>query len=226
MTYTFGEQLGALILVAFLSSVGGIILSILSSGYSIPAFGKWFKGYKIKPMLGGVRLSPVIGMICMGCLARNSFGQVMDSFPKDWAQWIRMCCLGMILVRGGLNVTFKGKGISVLLLSILPAFFEATTYALIGMGIFKMPIEVSYSMGFAAGSVATAIVATQMLRLNDLGYGREKGIASTLIAACTFDNIFNLVCFGICRTVTFQMAAASKGKAGSDASLSIGFLFV
>lgn len=114
-----------------------------------------------------------------------------------------------------------------LLLSVVPAFTEATTIALVGMGVFNMPIEVSYAMGFAAGSVATVIVAEANMRLSEQGYGKEKGIGGTLIAASTFDNITNLVCFGICRTIAFQIAGKNKALEGNnDASLSIGFLFV
>lgn len=112
-----------------------------------------------------------------------------------------MCCLGLILVRGGLQVSFTGKGLIVLLLSFVPCFIEATAHGLVGMAVFGMPIQVSYAMGFCCSAIATALVAAQMLRLNDLGYGREKGIASSLIASCTFDNIIALVCFGICRTI-------------------------
>ena len=83
-----------------------------------------------------------------------------------------MCCLGIVLSRGGLQVTFKGKGLKTLFMSVVPCFVEATAIALVGMGVFQFPIEVSYAMGFAASSVGTAIVASLVLRLNDLGYGR------------------------------------------------------
>jgi len=46
-------------------------------------------------------------------------------------------------------------------------FFEATTHALLGMGIFEMPIEVSYALGFVLSPVAPAIVAVIMLKLTD-----------------------------------------------------------
>ena len=110
-------------------------------------------------MFQHVRIPPVIGMIILGCIARNFFGDVVKPFPRVWAQWIRMCVLGTILTRGGLQFSFKGKGLLVIMLSLIPSFFEATAHALIGMGIFDMPIEVSYSMGFACSSVGTAIVA-------------------------------------------------------------------
>jgi hypothetical protein len=118
-----------------------------------------------------------------------------------------MIILGFILVRSGLTITFKGKGLVVVLLSILPMFFEATTHALLGMGIFKMPIDVSYSMGFVVSPVAPGIVAVLMLKLTDMGYGVEKRIGSTLIVSSTFDNILSLLGFGICKTIVFNNAA-------------------
>jgi hypothetical protein len=98
-------------------------------------------------------------MIIMGCIARNYFGEFMNKFPNDWAQWIRNCCLGIVLVLSGLQITFKGKGLTVLLMAFLPLCIEATSHALIGMGVFGMPIAVSYSMGFALSAVATSVVA-------------------------------------------------------------------
>ena len=142
-------------------------------------------------------------MILMGCIARNFFGSATASFPSVWAQWIRMCCLGIVLVRGGLKVSFKGKGPLVLFLSLVPAVLEAIIFAVVGMGVFDMPVEVSFALGFATSSVATVIVTAAMLRFTDMGYGRQKGIGSTLIASCTFDNITSLVCFGICRTIVW-----------------------
>ena len=50
-------------------------------------------------------------MIVFGCLARNFFGDyVMRSYPDDWADWIRQVCLSIILMRGGLELEFKGIG--------------------------------------------------------------------------------------------------------------------
>ena len=103
----------------------------------------------------------------MGCVGRNYFGEVTKPFPNNWAQWCRMSILGIILTRSGLNITFKGKGLVVVLLSILPMFFEATAHALLGMSVFDMPIEVSYALGFVLSPVAPAIVASIMLKLTD-----------------------------------------------------------
>jgi hypothetical protein len=57
-----------------------------------------------------------------------------------------------------MKITFTGKGILVAFLSIIPMLCEATTNALIGRAVFNMPFEISFSLGFAVASVATAIV--------------------------------------------------------------------
>lgn len=75
------------------------------------------------------------------------------------------------------------------------------------MGLFKMPVELSFAQGFAIGSVAPAIVVPQLMKWNELGYGRSKGIASSLIAACTFDNISCLILYGVCKTIAFEYEA-------------------
>lgn len=125
LSYSIGEQIGALALVIILSAVAGVILGMLG-GFKIPAIGK-FKGITVAPILTKLRIPPIIAMIIMGCVVRNTFGDVVKPYNNDWAQWIRMCCLAILLVRGGLQVSFRGKGLFVLLLTFIPLMFEATT---------------------------------------------------------------------------------------------------
>jgi hypothetical protein len=167
-------------------------------------------------------------MIIMGCIVRNFFGDVVLPYNNAWAQWVRTCCLAVLLVRGGMNVSFAGKGLIVLLMTFIPLMFEATAQALIGLGLFNMPIEVAYSLGFAVASVAPAIVVPQLMRWNELGYGRSKGIAGSLIASCTFDNIVCLILFGVCKTIAFEYAALDKGIESKNKNIawSIGSIFV
>lgn len=80
-----------------------------------------------------IRIPPLVGMIIMGCVARNVFlfnkynpdlqeGEEpnLDCFSDDWAYWVRQCCLSVILMIGGLEVTFKGKSVTVVLLTLMP----------------------------------------------------------------------------------------------------------
>lgn len=116
--YSDGAQAGALILVVVLSAVAGILIGLLA-GYHFPKIGR-FPGFHLKPLLTKFKLPPIIGMIVMGCVVRNFFGDVVKPYPTVWAQWLRYCCLAVLLVRGGLQVTFQGKGLIVLFMSFLP----------------------------------------------------------------------------------------------------------
>ena len=57
-----------------------------------------------------------------------------------------------------MNISFTGKGILVVFMTFIPLLCEATTHALIALAKFDMPIEISFSLGFAIASVAPAIV--------------------------------------------------------------------
>ncbi len=103
-TYTVGEQFGAIALVIFLTAVGGAFLGMMN-GYTFPKF-KPFNGYVLKPVFGKIHIPPIIMMIVMGCVVRNFFGDVVKPYNNAWAQWVRTCCLAILLVRGGMNVTF------------------------------------------------------------------------------------------------------------------------
>lgn len=94
-----------------------------------------------------------------------------------------------------------------MLLTFIPLICEAVTQALLAFGLFGMPIELSFCQGFAIGNVAPAIIVPQLMRWNELGYGRSKGIAGSLIAACTFDNITCLILYGVVNAVAFEYAA-------------------
>jgi len=60
-------------------------------------------------------------MIVAGCLARNYLCKAyMDHFPEEVASWIRVICLSIILLIGGLELSFAGKGLTMVLLTLLP----------------------------------------------------------------------------------------------------------
>jgi hypothetical protein len=118
MISTIGTQIAALAIVAAMGLVGGIIIGLLF-GFKLPAVWK-FPGYRFPQLIKVVAVPPLILMIIMGCIARNYFGDIMLSFPSLWSQYIRSICLGILLIRGGLKVTFQGVGIHVALLSIIP----------------------------------------------------------------------------------------------------------
>ena len=97
-------------------------------------------------------------------------------------------------------------------MALIPITCEAIAIALAALGVFGMPIEVGFSLGFAVAPVAAAIIVPQLMKWDSLGYGKSKGIASSLIASATLDNIACLIIYGIFKTIVFQNAAQIKGS--------------
>ena len=107
-------------------------------------------------------------------------------------------------------MSFAGKGLIVLILTTIPQTVEASVIAWIAKGLFDMPIIVCYCMGYAIACISPSIIVPGTMSLNDRGYGRKKGISSTMIAAGTFDDILCILLFGIVSTVMFvQLGAGS-----------------
>lgn len=64
-----------------------------------------------------------------------------------------------------------------------------------------MPTIMCYCLAFSLACVGQAVVVPGCMSLNDKGYGRKKGIQSTMIAAGTFDIILCIILFGIVSTI-------------------------
>lgn len=66
-------------------------------------------------------MPPLVLMIIMGCVARNTISQdVMSAFPNQLSQYIRSTCLSIVLTRGGMTVAFKGMGLHMVTLVVIP----------------------------------------------------------------------------------------------------------
>ena len=202
-----GEQILALFLVVTFSLFGGILIRLLG-GLKVPRI-LCIGPYKTKPLLTKVTIPDLVGMIICGCLARNFFGSVMDAYNDEWGGLIRMVSLCVILLRGGLELDFKGKGLVVVLLTLCPQACEATAVALVSKGLLSMPWSLCFALGFIVGAVSPAVLVPSCMLLQDGGYGAEKGIPTTLIAASSFDDIIAITIFGICSTVAFNQLGTS-----------------
>ncbi|CDW89456.1 mitochondrial sodium hydrogen exchanger nha2 [Stylonychia lemnae] len=213
-TYSNGEQVGSLAIVVAVAAGAGIAVGLLF-GFTFPPLGK-FKGYRLEPVIKKVQVPSLIVMIILGCIARNLFGKVMDAYPTLWTSYIRSICLSILLIRGGLQVTFQGKGLIVAFLAFVPQIFEAVTIALIAYGLFDMPMSLCFAMAFTISCISPSVMVPGLINLSDKGYGKEKGIISSLIAAGTFDDIICIICFGICKTIAYN-----DGKMSSDKTLEV-----
>jgi len=78
---------------------------------------------------------------------------------------MRSTALSYVLLRGGLNISFAGKGIRVLLLIFLPQLCEAIAVGLTFNQFFNIPWALSFGSGFMMAAIANAVVVPICLSL-------------------------------------------------------------
>jgi solute carrier family 9B (sodium/hydrogen exchanger), member 1/2 len=223
-TYSLEDQIGSLAFVCGLSAIAGIAFGLLT-GFEFPRLW-FFPGYKLKPLMIKFQIPPLVPMIIMGFIARNFVGELSLAYPPKLAAWLRNCVLAVLLTRGGMAVTFRGKGLIVLLVVFVPQLIEATTVALVSHGVFQMPINAGYCLGYCVASIAGSLVMPGMLSLIERGYGGGKGVPGILVGCCTFDNIAAIIFFGIVKAITMSEAEAEIEGKPVELGMAIGWLFI
>lgn len=155
-------------------------------------------------------------MIIFGCLARNFLcSGYMQHYPEVIAGWVRNVCLSVILLRGGMELDFKGKGLTVVLLTLVPQNLEALGSALATRLIFGMPWTLCLAQGYTLGAVSPAVLVPSMMILHNAGYGTAKGIPTTLIAASSFDDIIAITVFAVFLKISLNTANGGVDEGGS-----------
>ena len=67
-----------------------------------------------------------------------------------------------------------------------------------------MPIAICYSFSYVVVCMSPSVAVPGLINLFDKGFGREKGISSSLIAAATFENLLGIVIFGIVSSIALM----------------------
>ena len=113
------QQITAIAVVILLGAFGGVLTQALMYGFEFKT-GK-IGPLKLKRLQDKIQVPPLVGMIVMGCLARNFLPfDWMQYYPETMASYMRMETLAIILMIGGLELDFAGKGLTVVLLTLCP----------------------------------------------------------------------------------------------------------
>ena len=162
-TYTIGQELSAFLIVVAAALAGGIFTGLFF-GINLPKFWR-FPGFRLPPLITAFAIPPLILMIIMGIVSRNYFGEHADAFPSKWSVWIKNIALCILLIRGGLQVRFKGKGLLVVLLSVTPSWAEAIVIAFIIRGLFGYPYSICWAQAFLIACISPSIMVPGIINL-------------------------------------------------------------
>ena len=129
-------------------------------------------------------------------------------------------------MRGGMELDFKGKGLTVVLLTLCPQNAEAACAALACRWIFSMPWPLCFAQGFTLAAVSPAVLVPSCMILHNKDYGVIKGIPTTLIAAASFDDIIAISVFSIFLTISFNQAPGGEDEGGKNIWAELGLVFL
>lgn len=147
-----------------------------------------------------IRVPGLVGMLCVGIL----IGPFVLGFIKPGllsvSSDLRMIALIVILLRAGFELskdTLRRVGLQAVLLSCIPAIFEALTVMLLGPSFLGLSYLESAILGAVLGAVSPAVVVPLMIAFMDRRKGTEKGIPTLVLAASSIDDVFVIVIYSV-----------------------------
>ena len=172
--YEYGQSILAVLVVISFGAIGGIIVKMLN-GIQTPKI-LCIKSIRIRSVFGaGIIIPPLLGFILFGFIARNYFakGTLMTHYPDVCTSYIRNLILALLELSLGMSITIKGNLKAMLFLFVIPQFIEATVIAVLGIGFFKLPISIAYTMGYTIASVGPSILLPCLFKMTRTGYGTK-----------------------------------------------------
>jgi len=183
---------------------GGTLFSIFLLYLFSETFGVLTKQLLFLPSL--------VGMIFAGIFVSNLtfFKYHVDHHTSSSLRNIAFIAL---LVRAGLELDteslLKMKRVCILLSFVPGVMAESPVVAITAKLFLGLPWGWAFMIGFIMAAVSPAIVVACILKLQDKGYGTEKGIPTLVIASSSVDDIVAICCFSVAMTVTFATGSVA-----------------
>ena len=147
-----------------------------------------------------MKMPGLIGMLIIGVLfgpyALNMLKPDLLAVSSD----LRMIALIVILLRAGFELskdTLTKVGRPALLLSFIPATFEAAAITVLGPSLLGLTYMESAILGTVLAAVSPAVVVPLMIHFMDRGMGTKKGIPTMILAASSIDDVFVIVIYSV-----------------------------
>ena len=175
--------------MSFLTSLAIIFLSAL-------LMGSMCKKVKLPSLLGILITGIIIGPMALNLIAPSILDISVD---------LRLFALIIILLRAGLSLdlsSLRKNGRSAVLMCFLPATFEIAGFMLFGTLILKMSLLDAAVLGSVMAAVSPAVVIPKMLKINEKGYGTDKGIPQIITAGASVDDVYVIALFYALITMT------------------------
>ncbi len=146
----------------------------------------------------------LIGMLLVGVILGSSVTNLISNETFAVASDLRLIALIIILLRAGLALTREGlhkAGGRAILLSFVPAVFEAVVITILGPPLLGLTLLESAILGTILSAVSPAVVVPMMVKFQREKRETNKSIPTLLLAASSVDDVIVIVGYSILITV-------------------------
>ncbi|GAV01215.1 hypothetical protein RvY_11958-2 [Ramazzottius varieornatus] len=159
-----------------------------------------------------IRLPGLLGMLVAGFLLQNVPGiRVAAAIRPAWSSALRSIALVIILIRGGLGldiIVLKKLSRGVALLAFLPSTVESVVVGVVAHFLLHFDWLWAFVLGYLLTAVSPAVLVPNMLHLQEIGLGVERGVPTLLVAASSVENVYAIQVFSVLLSVGFSTSTA------------------
>ncbi len=147
-----------------------------------------------------IKIPELVGILILG-IALGPFAlNMLDPSLINIAGQLTSAALIVILLRAGFELskdTLKRVGRPAILLSMVPAIFEATAIMFLAHYFLNFTLLEGAILGSVLGAVSPAVVVPLMIKFIDEKRGTKKGIPTLVLAGSSIDDVFVIVIYSI-----------------------------
>lgn len=143
-------------------------------------------------------LPRIIGMLAAGVIIGPYTLHLLDPSILGISADLRQMALIIILLKAGLTLNLsdlKKIGRPAVLMSFVPASFEAAAYFLFAPWLFGIARIDAALMGAVLSAVSPAVVVPRMVHLIETKYGTNHCVPQLVLAGASCDDVFVIVLF-------------------------------
>ncbi len=158
----------------------------------------FLSGMTLGKIFEKLRLPNLLGMLLTGILLGPYMLNLLDPTILNISTDLRQIALIIILTRAGLSLDIndlKKVGRPAVLMCFVPACFEIIGMVILAPILLGITVLEAAIMGTVIAAVSPAIVVPRMLKLMEMGYGKNKSIPQMIIAGSSVDDVFVIVLF-------------------------------
>lgn len=153
-------------------------------------------GVFVGKLVSLVKLPNILGMFFVGVIFRNvPHLDIAQHILPFWSFTLRNFTLAVLLLQAGMSLTPIPFSFDSILyrLHLMPFVSEFISCSLVYKFLLGLPWSWSLSLGSLLSGVSTAAVLSQLLKLQDSGYGTNQEIPSQLIVSSVINNAFVII---------------------------------